>query len=106
MTNPLHNAAPSTRDWPVGETRMIGKSPDCIPVTRTPRDYVYDLCDAYNEHRCSAGNEWFVHNGQLHLGTPLRVSLELSKRIEREKEAERTRWKQNYYANQRRDEAA
>lgn len=107
MANPLERgtARQHARHWPVGETRMIGKT-DPIPVTRTAREYVYDLCDAYNAVRTRQDIEWFVHDGQLHLGTPLNASLETSKRIERDKEAERDRWKRKHFENQRRDEAA
>lgn len=98
MTNPLAQSAPvRSRHWPVGETRMIGKESP-IPITRTTRDYVYDLCDAYNQARTRDDIEWFVHDGQLHLGTPLRAALETTRRIERDKEAERTRWKHNHFA--------
>lgn len=100
------SAVPRTRHWPEGETRLIGKAPDQIPVTRTNREYAYDLCDAYNANRTRDDIEWYVHDGQVLLGTPLRAGLETSRRIERDKEAERTRWKRAYYANQQVADAA
>lgn len=106
MTNPLgEGSARHTRHWAVGETRMVGGDTK-IPVTRTDREFVYDLRDAYNAARTSNETEWFVHNGQLRLGVPDSASLEITRRIERDKEAERARWKRNYFAQQRSDRQA
>lgn len=41
-----------------------------ITIHRTTRDYVYDLCDAYNAARLYADTEYFVLNGEVKLGLP------------------------------------
>jgi len=61
------------RSMQVGEQRVYIPDPKNAPdrrviVTRTTREYVYDLCDAYNEARTSDAVEWFVtRKGELQL---------------------------------------
>jgi len=62
-----------TRTWHARDkdTKEIVKT---FTLLRTQRDYVYDLCDAYNNARTQdaidRGVEWFVApNGELRIGT-------------------------------------
>jgi hypothetical protein len=82
-----------TRTWHARDkdTKEIIKT---FVLTRTERDYVYDLCDAYNDARTQdaieRGVEWFVHNGELRIGTSDAWSRANHKRIEQQKQTETT----------------
>lgn len=65
------------RELAIGETRTWhakdkqGNITKTFTLTRTARDYVYDLCDAYNAARSpNAGGEWHVIGGELSFGDP------------------------------------
>jgi hypothetical protein len=65
-------------------------------LTRTTREYVYDLCDAYNEARTKEvedrGVEWFVApNGELRIGTSDDWSRKNLKQAESRNETGRAR---------------
>lgn len=86
-----------------GETRTIlakDKSGNVIKeivVHRTEREYVYDLCDAYNEARSNdakeRGAEWYVApNGELKLGDSSAWSKARHRQIESRNETERARF--------------
>lgn len=104
MANPLDTGLPSTggRDLKPGETRTFpakdkqGNVVKTITVLRTDRNYVFDLCDAYNQARTreaeDRGVEWFVAaNGELRIGTADAWSRANFKQIESRKETERAR---------------
>lgn len=63
-----------------------------LKITRTDRPYVEDLCDAYNDARTNPNVEWYVHNGQVLLGTPDRIAIDRTKALSRQAEDERQRW--------------
>lgn len=82
-----------------GETRTIlakdkqGNVLKTIVVHRTERDYVHDLCDAYNSARDSdaveRGVEWFVApNGELKIGISDDWTRKNLKQIEQRKRNE------------------
>jgi hypothetical protein len=61
----------------IGETRIVtardpktGEVVKEITIVRTAREYVYDLCDAYNRARPNDKIEYFVINGEVKLGLP------------------------------------
>lgn len=63
---------------------------------RTERDYVFDLCDAYNAARpqdvIDRGVEWYVApNGELRIGTTDEWTRKNLKRAESRLETERAR---------------
>lgn len=95
------------RDPAVGETRTVfakdkgGEIIKTIHVTRTNREYVYDLADAYNrampDVQRRMGLEWFVlPSGELKLGEARGYSEHRTRELEREREQERRRWIANH----------
>lgn len=66
------------RELAVGEQRtwhardkQTGEITKTFTLTRTTRDYVYDLCDAYNAARSpNAGGAWHVVGDELRFGDP------------------------------------
>lgn len=111
MANPLKSAENffGTGDIPPGETRIVyakdkqGNIIKTIEILRTERDYVYDLCDAYNAARSpaplSAGVEWYVANGALLIGHSFEAMKANARRTERRNETERARFNRNYLEN-------
>lgn len=103
MTNPLDGPPPSQgRDLRPGETRVVhakdksGNVIKTITVHRTEREYVYDLCDAYNDARPAdaedRGVEWYVApNGELRIGTSAEWTRDNLKREAGRLETERAR---------------
>lgn len=103
MANPLGTGTTygGGGDIPPGETRIVhakdkfGNIVKTITIYRTERDYVYDLCDAYNAARSEsarrAGAEWFVANGALLLGHSAGSMRENTRQIESRTETERAR---------------
>lgn len=84
----------------IGETRMhrtvnekLGIDRP-ITLTRTDRDFVFDLCDAYNnsmeESARRRGMQWIVlPTGDLKLDFSVDASRQVTQRIENRKETER-----------------
>ena len=104
MANPLKSGSFSGggAELKPGETRAFeakdtsGNVLKVITVRRTERDYVFDLCDAYNDARTQEakdrGVEWFVApNGELRIGDGNAWSRANLKRIESRNETERAR---------------
>lgn len=100
-----------------GEVRTVhakdaaGNIVKTINIVRTGRDYVFDLCDAYNDARSGdarqRGIEWYVApNGELKLGDNAAWSRHNAKRIEGCNETERARYNRHYLENYQRAEAA
>jgi hypothetical protein len=94
----------------VGETRTIvdAKSGRTWTVHRTTRDYVYDLCDAYNVQLSPAvrsiGLQWYVTpSGELKLGDNAEWSRHNSRQIAQRMETERSRFIRRQLENQPRD---
>jgi hypothetical protein len=91
-----------SRDLAPGDTRTIdvkdksGNVIKTITVFRTERDYVYDLCDAYNDARTrdakERGIEWFVANGTLAIGHSFEAMKANARATERRNETERARF--------------
>jgi hypothetical protein len=105
MANPLKAGGGNSGsvDLRPGETRILtarDKSGNVVKemlLTRTTRDYVFDLCDAYNDGRTAEarerGLEWFVTPaGELRLGDSAAWSRANLKRIESRNETERSRF--------------
>lgn len=90
------------RELAVGEQRTWhakdkqGNITKTFTLTRTARDYVHDLCDAYNAARSrdaiERGVEWFVHNGALLIGHSSDAMRQNTKHIESRTETERARF--------------
>jgi hypothetical protein len=88
---------------PPGETRIIeakdksGNLVKTYTIYRTNREYVHDLCDAYNAGMDPSarqrGLEWFVApSGELKLGDSAEWSRGNRKRNEQRLETERARY--------------
>lgn len=104
MANPLDggHSGSGGGDLKPGETRTIqakdksGNVIKTITVFRTERDYVFDLCDAYNKARTKdaedRGVEWYVApNGELRIGTSDDWSRRNKRAAESRNETERAR---------------
>lgn len=119
MKNPLDTGDGGTTfqaDLAPGETRTIhakdrsGNIVKTITVHRTEREYVFDLCDAYNAARSEdarqRGLEWYVApNGELKLGDNAAWSKRNAERIESRNETERARHNRLMLEHARRDNA-
>ena len=101
MSNPLLSAGRTQDSGSLqpGETRTIHdlKSGRTWTVHRTTRDYVYDLCDAYNVELSPAlrnnGLQWFVTpSGELKLGDNAEWSRHNRREIAQRMESERSRF--------------
>jgi hypothetical protein len=106
MANPLKgDTTPGSsnfgRDLAPGEVRVINVRSGAeiiktITVIRTERDYVHDLCDAYNAARPQSarerGVEWYVNAaGELKIGDSTAWAEREAKRRETRKQTESTR---------------
>lgn len=82
------------RAWPAKDKQ--GNVLKMIKLTRTARDYVHDLCDAYNDARTAdakeRGVEWFVANGELRIGDSADWSRFNRRQTESRNETERARF--------------
>lgn len=108
MTNPLdggHSSGSGNfgRELAIGEQRTwhardkdTGAITKTFTLTRTDRDYVYDLCDAYNAersgHAIEQGIEWYVANGALLIGHSFESMRRNNRQIESRNETERARF--------------
>lgn len=96
MTNPFETTVGPA--FQPGESRTVStKDGKIVFIHRTDRPYVEDLCDAYNdamaEDARQRGLRWQIaHNGELRLGFPDEVTRANTKRIERDRETERSRF--------------
>jgi hypothetical protein len=89
-------------DLPPGDTRIIdvkdksGNVIKTITVYRTEREYIYDLCDAYNASRSAhakgQGIECYAAGGSLHIGHSFESMRANARRIESRNETERARF--------------
>lgn len=103
MTNPLTMDRPAASTgaglMKPGDIRTIfvkdkdGSITKTVTLRRTARDYVYDLCDAYNAARTRDDIEWFVANGTLQLGSPYAWSKNRTAIMAENAETRRDRWK-------------
>lgn len=101
--NPLDDDAEvgsrAGRAMQIGEVRTIlahnskGELVKTLKITRTARDYVHDLCDAYNDGNAHPEAEYYVDStGKLRFGFTERSSIERSKDLAAKAEAERQHW--------------
>jgi len=79
MANPLENrrsAVSPMGPMAVGDTRTFYAGERAITITRTTRDYVYDLADAYNASMPQGEVEWYVDStGNMRIGERRRARL-------------------------------
>jgi len=99
-----------------GETRTIlakdkqGNILKTMTLYRTSREYVYDLCDCYNEHRTNdakeRGVEWYVTPaGELKIGDNAAWSKHHAREIAARTETERSRFIRHQLENARGQDA-
>ena len=70
-----------------------------LTLKRTDREYVHDLCDAYNDASTLRDHEWFVTaNGELKLGDKPGFSQALARETADRNERERRRWVREHFA--------
>ena len=88
-----------------GESRTIHVNRDGLnrtwTVHRTTRDYVYDLCDAYNAENKHDDAKWFVTEaGELRIGFPQAFTDDLTRKLAAQRERERQIWLANHRRKQ------
>ena len=84
---------PARRKLAPGETMDITVGDRQLRIRRTNREYIHDLCDAYNEARDRPDVEWFVAGDTLMLGTPEFAITARARALDRAAENDRERWK-------------
>ena len=93
----LNEAAPNRREQArPGDTWAFTAGDKTLTITRTTREYVHDLCDAYNAARSddamARGVEWYVTPaGELRIGSSADASRRITRQIESRLETERAR---------------
>ena len=85
------------RKLKVGEKLQFMAGNRKLTIERTSREYIYDLCDAYNEARTKSDLAWYVagegDGAYLCLGVPEFVITARARALDRAAENDRERWK-------------